>query len=217
MAAGLTLSSASLDGVGEVGQTLTLSYSAVTSDPPLQAAFEWFRDGVSIPGATSAAYVLVEADAETDITVTLTLTDDAARVETATRGPITVAALASTSTQTLSHHGASFTVTEVSETGTYADGSPWAVVLPSSTITEILPASTTAASRSLDNASTVTNTVVHGAMRNPGNTLESFPTSPATTLGERQAINSFGIHQGYDSYEGASGGELDYAALANID
>ncbi|MEL6734845.1 MAG: hypothetical protein AAFO98_03040, partial [Pseudomonadota bacterium] len=62
-----------------------------------------------------------------------------------------------------------------------------------------------------------TNTVVHGAMRNPGNTLESFPTSPATTLGERQAINSFGLHQGYDSYEGASGGELDYAALANID
>lgn len=214
---GLTLSSATLTGLGEVGETLTITYEAMSSDPPITAAYTWFRNGSPIAGAETSSYLLVEADAEATITAILLLTDDAAHQESANLGPITVAALPTTGTEVLNHNGAEFTVTEVSETGVFADGSPWAVVGSASTITQITPASTSLASRTLSNGTTAANMIVHGAMKNPGNATASFPTQALSTLGQRQALNGFGGTQGYDSFEGTSGSEMDYAALSNID
>jgi len=59
-----------ISGTATVGSTLTVTPG--TWSPAATLTYQWFRDGVAIPGATSNKYVLVTADAGHKMTVTVT-------------------------------------------------------------------------------------------------------------------------------------------------
>src|SRR6478735_2065404 len=63
-----------LDGTGEVGTTLTASYSITDRPDDLDAVIVWLRDGAVIDGATGATYTVVEADAGHTVRAVLDVT-----------------------------------------------------------------------------------------------------------------------------------------------
>jgi len=100
--------------------------------------------------------------------------------------------------QTLEYFGGQVTFDVNAVTGQYADGSYWAM----GTLTDMAPAFETGVTRTLDNASTVNDTEVHGWMVDPGN-AERYKTGDLSTLALRQAANdgsTNGVAQAYDSY-----------------
>lgn len=60
-----------ISGTVQLGATLTVSDGTWT-ESPTSYAYQWKRDGVAIGGATSSTYVIVAADAETNISCTVT-------------------------------------------------------------------------------------------------------------------------------------------------
>ena len=69
-AAFVTAPTPTISGTATVGSTLTVTPGTWT--PAATLTYQWFRDGVAIPGATSNKYVLVAADAGHKITVSVT-------------------------------------------------------------------------------------------------------------------------------------------------
>jgi lysophospholipase L1-like esterase len=63
----------SVSGTTELGQTLTTTNGTWTGSPSF--AYQWYRNGVVIGGATNNTYVLVSADLGTTITSTVTATN----------------------------------------------------------------------------------------------------------------------------------------------
>lgn len=64
-----------VSGSGTVGQTLSCSTGTWTRNPT-GYAYQWLRDGVAIPGATTGTYLLVLADYTTDVSCQVTATND---------------------------------------------------------------------------------------------------------------------------------------------
>ena len=62
----------SILGIAAVGQTVTCSPGAWAGSPPLSYGYQFNRDGVAIPGATSANYAVTSADAGHTLTCTVT-------------------------------------------------------------------------------------------------------------------------------------------------
>src|SRR6478735_5985875 len=63
-----------LDGTGEVGTTLTASYSITDRPADLDAVIVWLRDGSVIDGATGTSYTVVAADAGHTVRAVLDVT-----------------------------------------------------------------------------------------------------------------------------------------------
>lgn len=64
-----------ISGTNVVGQTLTTTNGTWSGSLPLTYTYQWKRDGSNIGGATSVTYVLVEADADTNVTCEVTATN----------------------------------------------------------------------------------------------------------------------------------------------
>lgn len=64
-----------ISGTNTVGQTLTTTNGTWSGSLPLTYTYQWKRDGSNIGSATSATYVLVEADADTNVTCEVTATN----------------------------------------------------------------------------------------------------------------------------------------------
>jgi hypothetical protein len=64
-----------ISGTNAVGQTLTTTNGTWTGIPSPTYTYQWKRDGSNIGGATSVTYVLVEADADTNVTCEVTATN----------------------------------------------------------------------------------------------------------------------------------------------
>jgi len=72
-----TISSVTISGTAVVGETLTATASGVTGIPTPTLSYQWKRGGVNIGSATASTYVLVAADAGTNITCEVTATNSA--------------------------------------------------------------------------------------------------------------------------------------------
>lgn len=64
-----------ISGTNAVGQTLTTTNGTWSGSLPLTYTYQWKRGGSNIGGATSVTYVLVEADADTNVTCEVTATN----------------------------------------------------------------------------------------------------------------------------------------------
>lgn len=64
-----------ISGINAVGQTLTTTNGTWSGSLPLTYTYQWKRDGSNIGGATSVTYVLVAADADTNVTCEVTATN----------------------------------------------------------------------------------------------------------------------------------------------
>ena len=78
-------------GTNEVGETLSCTTGTWVGSAPISYTYQWRRDGVDIASATSSTYVLVSADAETDVDCNVTATNFAGSA-TADSNNITIAA-----------------------------------------------------------------------------------------------------------------------------
>jgi hypothetical protein len=70
-----------LSGTAQDGQTLSTTDGTWTGVPPPTFAYQWFADGVEIPGATSSTYVLTSAEIGTNVSVRVTATNASGSVE----------------------------------------------------------------------------------------------------------------------------------------
>jgi hypothetical protein len=68
-------------GVGKVGSTLTCETGIWNAKPPPSFAYQWYRDGAQIAGASSKTYALQLADQGHLITCTVTASNIEGRVE----------------------------------------------------------------------------------------------------------------------------------------
>ncbi|ARC58118.1 Endonuclease YhcR [Frondihabitans sp. 762G35] len=84
-----------ISGRAAVGRTITATEGTWSVAGTTQS-FQWLRDGVAVPGATSARYTLTGADAGTSVTVAVTATKTGYTAATATSAAVTVAKVAST-------------------------------------------------------------------------------------------------------------------------
>ncbi|NVO29519.1 hypothetical protein HJ526_19030 [Donghicola sp. C2-DW-16] len=86
-----------IEGTAEVGQTLTavLSISDADDIDTATLAFQWYRNGVAISGATEGTYTLTVDDAEQFVSVVFTYTDGYATNETLIFDPVSVEELGS--------------------------------------------------------------------------------------------------------------------------
>jgi hypothetical protein len=78
MAGGLSpvnVSSPVVSGTGVVGETLSSTLGTWSGTSPISYSYQWKRNGVIILGAISSTYLLVAADADTNITCTVTATN----------------------------------------------------------------------------------------------------------------------------------------------
>ena len=76
-----------ISGTAQVGETLTADTSGIADADGLTNAvfsYQWQADGADIPGATSDAYTVAEADEGKAVSVTVTFTDDAGNAESLT-------------------------------------------------------------------------------------------------------------------------------------
>jgi hypothetical protein len=64
-----------VSGVGVVGQTLTTTNGTWTGIPSPTYTYQWQRNGSPVLGATSQTYVLVSADAGTNVRCVVTATN----------------------------------------------------------------------------------------------------------------------------------------------
>jgi hypothetical protein len=84
-----------IGGTARVGERLTAVAPAVSGpDGPVNAsiAYAWKRDGVAIPGATTASYVASPADVGHAVAVTVTATAAGFQSASATSAPVSVSA-----------------------------------------------------------------------------------------------------------------------------
>ena len=80
-----------ITGVSERGAVLTAQSAGISDDQGRGAfAFQWFRDGVAIDGATEATYTSGSADVETQLSVVVSFTDGAGNAETRSSGAVFV-------------------------------------------------------------------------------------------------------------------------------
>ncbi|MDR1791012.1 MAG: WD40 repeat domain-containing protein, partial [Propionibacteriaceae bacterium] len=79
-----------ISGTGKVGSTLTAK--AGTWKPAVKKAYQWYRNGKAIKGATKSTYKLVKADAGKKITVKLTATKAGYKTVAKTSKPTKIAA-----------------------------------------------------------------------------------------------------------------------------
>lgn len=79
-----------ISGTNEVGETLSCTSGTWSGGTPITYAYQWRRDGVNIGSATNATYLLISADAETDITCVVTATN-AEGSNSATSNTVTIA------------------------------------------------------------------------------------------------------------------------------
>ena len=78
MAGGLSpvnVSSPVVSGTGVVGETLSSTLGTWSGTSPISYSYQWKRNGSPILGAISSTYLLVAADADTNITCTVTATN----------------------------------------------------------------------------------------------------------------------------------------------
>jgi len=66
-----------VSGTATVGQTLSTTNGTWTGTPTIVFTYQWQRNGVDIPSATSSTYTLVDADAENPIRCVVTGTNSA--------------------------------------------------------------------------------------------------------------------------------------------
>jgi hypothetical protein len=64
-----------VSGSGVVGQTLTTTNGTWSGTLPFTYTYQWQRSGSPISGATSQTYVLVDADADTNVRCVVTATN----------------------------------------------------------------------------------------------------------------------------------------------
>ena len=78
-----------ISGTTTVGQTLTAANGTWSGSPTF--TYQWLRNGANISGATAGTYLLVSADATTNVSVTVTATNGVgnASATAAAVGPIT--------------------------------------------------------------------------------------------------------------------------------
>ena len=79
-----------ISGTAQVGETLTVSISAIGDADGLTNAsysYQWLADGADITGATATAYTLTDADAGAAVKVRVSFTDDAGNKEELTSAP----------------------------------------------------------------------------------------------------------------------------------
>ncbi len=81
-----TLTAPTISGVGEVGQTLTVTPGTYFGTTPITETYQWRRDGVDISGATGSTYVLVVADQDTTTTCFVTATNAVGNTTNLTNG-----------------------------------------------------------------------------------------------------------------------------------
>ena len=77
-----------IDGVAQVGETLTANTSSIEDEDDLDNAtftYQWLADDADIEGATEATYTLTDADEGKVISIRVSFTDDAGNDETLTR------------------------------------------------------------------------------------------------------------------------------------
>jgi len=80
-----------VSGLVEVGETITIDISGVSdADGIYTPTYQWYRDGVAIPGETNATYTIVAADEETDLTAVVTWVGSNDIVETLATGTASV-------------------------------------------------------------------------------------------------------------------------------
>ena len=78
-----------ITGTPTEDQTLSADTSGISDADGLGAfAYQWYRDGVAISGATAATYTLGDADVGTDITVTVSYTDSQGTAESTTSSAV---------------------------------------------------------------------------------------------------------------------------------
>jgi hypothetical protein len=78
MAGGISpvnLSPPVISGIGLVGETLSSTLGTWSGTSPISYSYQWKRNGSPILGAISSTYLLVAADADTNITCTVTATN----------------------------------------------------------------------------------------------------------------------------------------------
>lgn len=77
-----------ITGTLRVGQTLTATYGS-WKPAASTVRFEWRRDSIPIPGATTAQYVVTDADIGTKLTFALTGSSPASGIATSVSAPVT--------------------------------------------------------------------------------------------------------------------------------
>ena len=120
-----------IDGIPEVGQTLSADTTAIADADGLDNAvfqYQWLASDADIPGATGATYTVVSGDVGKAIRVRVAFTDDAGHEETLTSAP-TVVTVAGLQLQSATVDGATLTLTynEVLDTGVTLGTAPFAV------------------------------------------------------------------------------------------
>ena len=79
-----------IDGMAQVGETLTADTSGITDDDGLDNAvfsYQWLRGDAEIAGATGETYTLVEADVGRTVKVKVSFTDESGHAESLTSDP----------------------------------------------------------------------------------------------------------------------------------
>jgi hypothetical protein len=71
----VNLSPPVISGIGLVGETLSSTLGTWSGTSPISYSYQWKRNGSPILGAISSTYLLVAADADTNITCTVTATN----------------------------------------------------------------------------------------------------------------------------------------------
>jgi hypothetical protein len=79
-----------ISGTPVVGQTLTATTGVWAGAQPISYSYQWYRNGVAIPGETSNSYILAPVDADAIITVKVTATNTAgtANINATPVGPV---------------------------------------------------------------------------------------------------------------------------------
>ena len=102
-----------IDGIPEVGQTLSADTTAIEDADGLENAvfqYQWLVEDADIPGATGATYTVVSGDVGKAIRVSVAFTDDGGHEETLTSAP-TVVTAAGLQLQSATVDGAVLTLT----------------------------------------------------------------------------------------------------------
>ena len=102
-----------IDGIPEVGQTLSADTTAIEDADGLENAvfqYQWLVEDADIPGATGATYTVVSGDVGKAIRVSVVFTDDGGHEETLTSAP-TVVTAAGLQLQSATVDGAVLTLT----------------------------------------------------------------------------------------------------------
>lgn len=81
-------------GIAQVGQTLTCAEGGWNGTQPITYAFQWKRDGTTIPGATASTYLLAPEDAGAQIVCAVTASNTAGDVSASSLAVIPVSLLA---------------------------------------------------------------------------------------------------------------------------